>query len=202
MKQLFTKSIIFIFIIIISLAIISRYVNDENNSSQLLKTGKVIDGNFEAVNHLGNKFTNESWKGKYKLIFFGFTSCPVICPSELTKISQIMDMLPENMAGKIMPVFITVDPERDNVEKLKDYIEMFHKDFTALTGSREQIDRLIKLFSVYAKKVEIKEMDTYMYDHSTFIYFLNDKDEILALYKMHEKSKDIAKDIETRISGN
>ncbi len=200
MKQLFTKSVIFTFVVIICFAIAFKYINGGNNISQFLKAGKAINGDFEAVDHLGNKFTNESWKGRYKLIFFGFTSCPVICPSELTKISQIMDMLPENIANKIMPVFITVDPERDNVEKLKDYIEMFHKDFTAITGSRKQIDRLISLFSVYAKKVEIKEMDTYMYDHSTFIYFLNGQDEIIALYKMHEKSKDIAKDIETKIS--
>ncbi len=154
---------------------------------------------FTLIDHNGNTVTQNNYVSSYKLIFFGFTFCPAVCPTELQKINVIMDELGA-LAENITPIFISIDPERDNPEVMKNYISNFHPKMVGLTGSFEQIDAIKKQYNVYAKKVENEMMDEYMMDHSSFLYFMSPSDELIALYPAKDSAVNIAQDIKDRIN--
>ncbi len=154
------------------------YVGLWQNSSDTTATDtaqqSLIGGEFSLTDQFGNKVTNNSFKGKAMLVFFGFTNCPMICPTGLASMNQAIDLMgDEAPAG----VFITVDPERDTVQQLHLYMENF-PHITGLTGSKEQIKQAIKAYRVYAQKMAAdsdSSGDNYEVNHSSYIYLM-DKD--------------------------
>ena len=109
-----------------------------------------IGGSFELTNHLGEEVTNESFKNNYRLVFFGFTNCPDFCPNTLYKIGAIIENV--NKKNQLVPIFITVDPERDTVSKLKTYLTNFHPKIIGLTGTNDQIENIKKNIKYFQKK--------------------------------------------------
>ena len=98
--------------------------------------------------------TDASFKGKYTLLYFGFTYCPDICPSELVKIGKIVKVLGSRAdSPQLTPLFISVDPNRDTVGQIKHYSKDFHPDMVYLTGTREQVAVATKAYRVYFSKV-------------------------------------------------
>lgn len=148
--------------------------------------GIAIGGPYTLTDQDGSARTEQDFKGDYKLIYFGFTYCPAICPTELAKISAVMNQLPEETAEKIQPLFITIDPERDTVEVMKDYISLFHPKLIGLTGTPEQIEAVKDAYRVYAKKVQDETMNDYTMDHSSFIYFMGPEDNLLGMYRIKD----------------
>ncbi len=144
---------------------------------------------FSLINHDGKPVTDKDFFGRYLLVYFGFTSCPAICPTELQKMTEAYKLLPEAWQGRIDPIFITVDPERDTPNVLKGYVDLFMPELIGLTGTPEQIDAVKKSFRVYASKV--KEGDTYTMDHSSFIYYIGLDGQIGAMFKATDKPEDI-----------
>ena len=100
---------------------------------QLVSGKALIGGPFALTDHNGKRVTDKDFGGKHKLVFFGYTYCPDICPAELQVMSAAMDNLGDK-AKDVTPVFITVDPERDTVEQMKSYVENFHPSLVGLTG--------------------------------------------------------------------
>ena len=98
-----------------------------------------IGGPFTLVNHDGETVTDQDYSGRFMLVYFGFTYCPDVCPTSLTAIAEALDMLGKH-AGKIAPLFVTVDPERDTPEQMKMYVEHFHPNLVGLTGTLDQIE--------------------------------------------------------------
>ena len=162
--------------------------------SQAVK-GIALDGRFELVNDQGVTVTQADYDGQYKLIYFGFTYCPAICPTELQKISQVMNALDERKAQKIQPLFITVDPERDTVEVMHDYVGMFHPDLVGLTGTPAQIDRVKQGFKVFSTEVQSEDATDYSVDHSSFIYFMNPDNQVISIYRIQDDVDMITADI-------
>jgi protein SCO1 len=148
------------------------------------------------TNHLGEKVTNDAFDGQYRLIYFGFTYCPAICPTELQKISLALKNLGAD-ADSITPIFITVDPARDTVEKMKDYVGLFHPRLVGLTGTQSEIDGVLKEYKVYAAKVEDPKMSDYTMDHSSFIYFIAPDGRLLHIFKMDDSAQ-VMQDVITR----
>lgn len=127
-------------------------------------------GPFALVDQNGKQVTQADYSGRYMLIFFGFTNCPDVCPLTLQRISDALAEAPE-VASRIVPILISVDPERDTPEKLKDYVAFFGPSFQGLTGTPEQIGALLKSYGVYAKKVPLPDSALeYTVDHSSFIF--------------------------------
>lgn len=157
-----------------------------------------IGGPFTLTDQNGQTVTQETYKDSYKLVFFGFTYCPVICPTELQKVKQIMETVPPETAAKIQPLFVTVDPERDTPERLKEYLAQFHPRQVGLTGTPEQIEAIKQAYRVYASRVENEHMEGYMFDHSTFMYLMNPEGKLVAIYPMGDKAEQIAADITGR----
>ncbi len=149
-------------------------------SGAVTQTGKAaIGGTFSLVDMEGKQVTQEALLGQYALVFFGFTNCPDICPTALQVITQTLDDAGTLAEGKLRPVFITVDPERDTPEVMKNYISNFHPSFVALTGTKEQTNAAAKAYKVYHQKGEVTEDMHYLMDHSGFIYLMSPKGEYL-----------------------
>ena len=146
----------------------------EPRTAPTVSTGQaLITSDFELVDQEGRPARDEDYRGSWQLVFFGFTYCPDICPTGLTTISSVLDQL--GPAGdRLVPLFITVDPERDRPEVLKEYLTSFHPKIIGLTGTAEQVAAASKGFRVYARKAERPDQpDGYTMDHSAFIYLMD-----------------------------
>ncbi|OJH33052.1 MAG: SCO family protein [Wolbachia endosymbiont of Armadillidium vulgare] len=127
-----------------------------------------IGGDFSLINQDGQIVRSSDFKDKYMMIFFGFSSCKRICPMNLGIISETLAKLDEKTNGKLQTFFITVDPERDSTEKLKEFQQQFDHRIQMLTGEREKIDEVIVKYKVYASKVGGEEE----INHSSIIYLI------------------------------
>ena len=130
-----------------------------------------IGGPFELVDQHGAVRRDSDFRGGYMLVFFGYTFCPDVCPTELLKMTVALNELDPDDAAKVTPVFITVDPARDTVAEMKLYADSFHPRLVALTGSAEQTAAAAKAYRVYYAKVGDDEED-YLVDHSSFVYLM------------------------------
>lgn len=139
------------------------------------KSGKaLIGGPFELTDHTGKKVTDKDYRGKFMLVYFGFTYCPDVCPTELQNIAGALDLIGAERRKKITPIFITIDPERDTQELMASYVENFHPDLVGLTGTPEQIRKVGKAYRVYYKKVIDKDSpDGYTMDHSALVFLMD-----------------------------
>lgn len=141
-------------------------------------TGASIGGPFELTDKSGARFGTEAMKGTPSLVYFGFTTCPDICPMELAEMAEATDILANKYDLTVRPVFITIDPERDTPEKVGEYASFFHDDMVGLTGSPEDITKTAKAFRVYFGRVADPEFpDGYSMDHSNIIYLLDENAE-------------------------
>ena len=157
-------------------------INKSSSNNTPAVAIKNFGGDFELTNHLSNKVTQSDFDNQYRLIYFGFTYCPAICPTELQRISSVLKQLGD--AGKtIQPIFITVDPQRDTIDVMKEYVSLFHPRLIGLTGTPEQIDTVKKAYKIYAKQVQEEGMNDYTMDHSSFIYFINSNNDLVRIFK-------------------
>jgi cytochrome oxidase Cu insertion factor (SCO1/SenC/PrrC family)/ABC-type Zn2+ transport system substrate-binding protein/surface adhesin len=126
------------------------------------------------MNQYGQMVSNQDFPGQYQLIYFGYTFCPDICPTSLNVISAIMKQLGERGARHIQPIFISVDPERDSIEKLKEYVAYFSPDIIALTSNPETVRRTAENFKAFYEKVPSRDGNPayYTMDHTSSIYLL------------------------------
>jgi cytochrome oxidase Cu insertion factor (SCO1/SenC/PrrC family) len=137
-------------------------------------TGRaLIGGPFSLVNQDGERVTEADFAGRYKLIFFGYTYCPDYCPMNLVTMTRAIDLLEPELAERVVPIFISVDPERDTVAHLKDYAALFHPRLVALTGTPEEVDAAARAYRVYYSRAAPDGSTTdYLVDHSIFTYLM------------------------------
>jgi protein SCO1/2 len=132
----------------------------------------LIGGPFSLTDQTGKTVTDQDFRGRYMLVFFGFTHCPDICPAELQVMSAALDELGPK-AAQVVPVFITLDPERDTQAVVGEYVKNFAPGFVGLTGSPEAIAEATKAYRVaYSKFQEDKTTGDYSIDHSALVYFM------------------------------
>ncbi len=166
----------------IGLMFAARYYKTQNppvagtseKSEKSTKSSVVtIGGPFTLTDHNGQNVTEKTYAGQYKMVFFGYTYCPDVCPTTLTTLSNTLDIL-GSAAEKVTPLFITVDPARDTVEHLNEYVGYFHPRIVGLTGTDEQIASVAKAYRVYYAKAKPSEDDPldYLMDHSSITYLI------------------------------
>lgn len=138
-----------------------------------------IVGAFELVDGEAEPVTEADFAGRYMLIYFGYTYCPDVCPTELAKMTAALDVFAERepaRAATIVPIFISVDPDRDTPDRLKEYAPLFHPRLAALTGTTEQIRTVAATYKVFYVKVVPESgatgKDDYLMDHSSQIYLM------------------------------
>jgi protein SCO1/2 len=148
-----------------------------------------IGGPFTLTDHTGKQVTEADFAGQKTLIYFGFTYCPDVCPTALQVMSVALEELGDD-ASKITPVFITVDPNRDDVETMAAYVKHFGDDFVGLTGTPEQTAAAAKAFKVYYRKVDDPASSAgYTMDHSSVVYLMSEDNAYLANFT-HETRPD------------
>lgn len=175
--------------IAIAAAAFFRYVPDVTGSGQAL-----IGGPFSLVDHTGKRVTEKDFLGKYTLIFFGYTDCPDICPTELQVMSAALDQMGE--AGEpIQPVFITVDPERDTPDVLKAYVENFHPRLMGLTGTADEIAAVARAYRVYYTKASGTAAGDYLMDHSSILYLMGPDGKFLKHFTYTTDAKALAAEL-------
>lgn len=150
-----------------------------------------IGGAFTLTDQNGKTVRDTEFAGRQRLVFFGFTHCPDICPAALGNISQALDLLGAE-AAKVVPVFITVDPERDTPARLKEYMQSFHPSFIALTGTPEQIRDVADAYKVYFARQHGEDPENYVVGHSGFIYLLDGNGKYLAHFRDSDSPKALA----------
>ena len=112
-----------------------------------------IGGPFSLVDHNGQARSDLSYLDRFRLVYFGFTFCPDICPTELTKMGRVLEGLEENgLIGRLAPMMISVDPWRDTVGQIRQYVHQFHPKIIGLTGTPEQVMEACKSYRIYASK--------------------------------------------------
>ncbi|KJZ72514.1 hypothetical protein HIM_08038 [Hirsutella minnesotensis 3608] len=146
-----------------------------------------VGGEFALIDQNGQPFTSEMMRGKYSLVYFGFTRCPDICPEELDKMARMLDLVQEKTPGALLPIFVTCDPARDDPKALKTYLAEFHDSFIGLTGTYDQIKDLCKKYRVYfSTPKDVKPGQDYLVDHSIYFYLMDPEgDFVEALGRQH-----------------
>ena len=163
-----------------------------------------VGGPFELVDQTGERRRDSEFRGRYMLVYFGYTYCPDICPTTLLAMSRALDLLGETapeVADQVVPVLITVDPERDTVAALAAYVPSFHPDLVALTGTPEEVAAAAKAYRVYYAKVEDESAGTYLMDHSSFIFLMGPDGEYRTHFNHLAKPEDIAAGLKRQIGG-
>jgi protein SCO1/2 len=149
---------------------------------------------FRLTDSSGSPVQHSDFLGRVRLVFFGFTHCPNICPLGLTKIADVLERLGEDRS-KVAPLFITVDPQRDTPEVMKAFLENFPQDVIGLTGSQDEISALVHSYKTHAEKGPMDSSGQYMVSHSSFIYIMDTN----GVYKTHVMLDADAEDIAAQI---
>ncbi|HEV2154188.1 SCO family protein [Bradyrhizobium sp.] len=141
-----------------------------------------VGGPFELIDQTGKPRSDRDFRGRLMLVYFGFTYCPDVCPTDLMAIGQALEQLgPDSDA--VQPVFITLDPERDTAEHLAEYVPMFHPRLLGLTGSLDAIGAAAEAYKVYFAKIPIgKDAGGYTVDHTSFIYLMDRDGKYLGFF--------------------
>jgi len=156
-----------------------------------LAQGVVLGGPFTLTDHTGRTVTEADFAGRLLLVFFGFTYCPDVCPTELGTIAAALDLLGED-AERVTPVLITIDPERDTPEALATYVALFHPRLVGLTGTAEQIAAVARSYRVYYAKVHPRDATDYLMDHSAFTYLVGPDGRVRSLFRPQTSPEAIA----------
>jgi len=174
-----------------------KYAREEQIKGvrNLPASGKAaVGGPWTLIGPDGKPFESKALEGEFSLLYFGFCFCPDICPAELEKIAQAVDIVEKITKRKIRPTFITIDPERDDTETVNDYCLEFHPRLLGLTGTKDQIQKITRLFRVYFSKTNDSE-DDYLIDHSIISYLVDPKGNFVKFFGKNSSANDMAMEI-------
>lgn len=149
----------------------------------------VIGGPFELVDHSGRTVTDRDFGTKFLLVYFGYTYCPDICPTDLAALAAALDRLDSAELDRLQPLFITVDPGRDTPRVLADYVSAFHPAIVGLTGSEDQIAAAAQSYRVHRMRMSIPDMepDEYLMNHTPNAYLIGPSGQFVTLFP-HDSS--------------
>lgn len=157
-------------------------------------TGADYAQGFSLTDQDGQVRTLKDFAGKIVVVFFGFTQCPDVCPTSLTELAQVKQLLGPD-GDKLQAIFVTVDPERDTPELLKAYMGNFDPSFLALRPTLDQLPEVAKDFKIYYKKVEGKTPSSYTMDHSAGSYVFDEKGRVRLYTRYGSGAESLASDI-------
>ena len=184
-----TVAIVLVFIVLVVYGFIWRMnqpviMNDEQlrvNGAIVLDKPRIFS-DFELVDHRGEVFNIDRFRDTWTMVFFGFTHCPDICPTTLAVLNDTYSKMKESEKQKLQVVMISLDPERDTVEALAEYVPYFNEEFIGVTGNKHLIRRLTAEINIAYNKVPLAG-DDYTVDHSTQLVLINPKGHYHGFFK-------------------
>jgi protein SCO1/2 len=165
----------------------------ECRTSAIAGGAGAIGGPFTLVNGTGATVTDKDVITQPSLIYFGYTFCPDVCPLDNARNVEVVDIL-EEMGHEVTPVFISIDPERDTPEVMRDFAEIMHPRMVALTGSPEQVAAASRAYRTYYKAQEKKD-DYYLVDHSTFTYLVLPENGFVEFFRREQQPEEMARQV-------
>jgi protein SCO1 len=161
--------------------------------------GVPIGGPFTLTDDKGHTVTDAEYRGRWMLVFFGYTNCPDECPLTLQKMAMSLKDL-GSLADRVAPLFITVDPARDTPDRLASYLENFDTRIVGLTGSDKQIATVAKAYRAYYAPSQNEQSGTDLVSHSTFLYLMNPGGELNALFSQDVTPDNLTAALRARLS--
>lgn len=161
--------------------------------------GATIGGPFTLTDQDGRAVTERDFAGKYRLVYFGFTHCPDVCPTDLAVIGQALRRFEKSdpaRAARVAPIFVTVDPERDTPAVLKDYVAAFHPRLVGLTGTEQQVAEMVKRYGAYGAKGDPAAEGGYNVNHSRVIELFGPDGKPIALLSYEKGAEALAAELE------
>jgi protein SCO1/2 len=156
--------------------------------------GALIGGAFALEDGAGKTVSDQTLRGKPFLVYFGYTHCPDVCPTELARISDILG----KMGDKSIPaLFVTVDPERDLPKVMQDYVSSFNPAIIGLSGSQQAVEATEKTFRVFARKGEKQPDGDYSMDHSSIVYLMDKNGAFVEAFNVERSPDEAAKELQT-----
>lgn len=175
----------------------------EMSSKSVVAGQAALGGPFSLVDHSGRRFTDANLLGNFSLLYFGFTHCPDICPEELEKVAEAVDLVESSTGVALTPVFISIDPNRDTVPAVAAYVKEFHPRMVGLTGSVEETTAAARAYRVYHTRAGTgepgpdgssgrKEDDDYLIDHSIITYLLDPNGKFMTFFGRNYSPQEMA----------
>lgn len=156
-----------------------------------------IGGRFALKDHTGALRKDIDFRGKYMLVYFGYSFCPDICPQALFAMTEALNQVGKK-ANQIIPIFITVDPQRDTSAQLDSYRQSFHPSFVTLTGTKEQVKQAMKAYRVYAAQAKPDGTTAdYLMDHSSIVYLMDRQGRFISHFNHATPPEKIAATLKT-----
>jgi cytochrome oxidase Cu insertion factor (SCO1/SenC/PrrC family) len=150
-----------------------------------------IGGDFTLTDHTGARRTAVDFRGRFLLIYFGYTYCPDVCPTDLQAMAEAVEELGDD-AARVELLFITIDPARDTVEHLQDYVPLFHPRLVGLTGTPEDVTRVATAYKAWFRRVDERDASEYLFEHSGFIYLFGPDGAYLGFFPPGTSAERIA----------
>ncbi len=177
----------------------TRPTPSQANGGVSLPGGITVGGPFSLVDDTGKPVTDATYHGRWMLVYFGYTFCPDVCPTELQTIAGALDKIGP-LAKNVAPLFITVDPERDTQTVLAQYVKLFDDRIVGLTGTPAQIAAAAKAYRVYYAKTTPKDSSTYLMDHSSFMYLMGPDGRLRTLFPQGLSADKLADALRTQMT--
>jgi protein SCO1/2 len=157
-------------------------------------------GDFALTDQDGKPFRLSAHRDQVVLLFFGYLSCPDICPTTLSKLSRVYKILGPARRAQVLTVFVPIDTRRDTPGKLKEYLSYFNVNSVGLTGNKEQVDKVAAAYAASYRRVETHSALGYLYDHSDLVYLIDTRGKVERLIHSEDTAEDIAREIEKALS--
>ena len=142
---------------------------------------------FTLTDQNGNSFSLKNNRGQITLLFFGYLSCPDVCPVTMSKISRVYSLLTSQETKSIKTVFISVDTDRDTPEKIKEYLEFFSMDAVGLIGDKQHVDKIVADYMAWYEKVVTTSSLGYLINHTSYIYLIDQQGQVRYLFRSGEE---------------
>jgi protein SCO1/2 len=175
--------------------------NDLATGAIAAPDGVSIGGPFRLIDNAAHAVTDADYRGRWMLVFFGYSNCPDECPLTLQKVAAALDALGP-LADQIAPLFITVDPAHDTPRRLTDYLANFGSRIVGLTGSDEQIAAAAKAYRVYYTPAEHEQSGADMVSHSTFLYLMHPGGKLDAVFPQNVSGGQLTAALRARLSSS
>ena len=161
--------------------------------------GARLGGPFTLTDHRGRQVTDRDFAGKWRIVYFGFTHCPDVCPTDLLAVGQALRRFEKSdpaRAARVAPIFVSVDPERDTPPVLKEYVAAFHPRLIGLTGTQQQVAEMVKRYGAYGAKEPVAAGGGYNVNHSRLAELIGPDGKPIALLPYEKGAEAVADELE------
>ena len=161
----------------------------------IVSDGRTRAADFTLIAHTGKPASLGDYRGKVRLLYFGYTNCPGICPTTLAEVHEALRQLGPERAGRVQVLFVSVDPKRDTPERMAAYLSHFSPSFVGLTGSPEEVARVAAAYGVYIRITDGPTPADYIVDHTSMVIAIDETGIVRVLFPFGTSAPDIAADL-------